>query len=61
MLLTDHELAERLFRAEHPRLFPFSPYGRSPQLSDLWPADQEAWVRRAAEARRILEGSPDVS
>lgn len=42
------ELAERLFDAEQgPNPFPYSPYGRRSQLSDLWPVDQERYIRMA--------------
>lgn len=45
------ELAEKLFDAEQgPNPFPYSPWGRRPQLSDLWPCDQEKYIRMAEAA-----------
>jgi hypothetical protein len=43
------DIAERVYRKENPGS---GPYGARPQLSDLWPADQEAYVRRV---ERILD------
>lgn len=37
------DFAERVYRKEHPH---HGPYGSRPELSDLWPADQDAYVRR---------------
>lgn len=45
-----NDVAEKLFQAGlGPNPFPYSPYGRRPQLSDLWPCDQEKY-RRMADA-----------
>lgn len=45
------KMAEKLFRAEQgPPEFPYSPWGRRPQLSDLWPCDQEKYIRMAEAA-----------
>lgn len=44
-------LAEELLSAEiEPPLFPRSPWGRRPRLSDLWPVDQERYRRMARAA-----------
>jgi len=40
------KFAEKLYRKEHPREFPFSPYERQRELSDLWPQDQANYVNR---------------
>lgn len=49
------KLAEKLFKAEHPNPFPHSPWGRRPQLSDLWECDQERYIKMA---EAVLLGSP---
>ena len=36
------DFAESVYRKEHPA---HGPYGRRPELSNLWPADQDAYVR----------------
>lgn len=42
------EMAEKLFAAEQgPNPHPYSPYAIRQQLSDLWPCDQEKYIRMA--------------
>jgi hypothetical protein len=41
------ELAEKLFRADHPRAMPHSPWDRVVRLDDLWPADRERYIKMA--------------
>lgn len=55
--MTEQEqLAERLFQAEvGPNPFPYSPYGRRPKLSDLWPCDQDRYRRMAEEAMKCAQ------
>lgn len=55
----DVEFAERLYRREHPKLFPHSPWERQSRLSDLWECDQQKYVRRAALLRDIISRGPD--
>jgi hypothetical protein len=47
--------AEEIFRREHPNRFPFCPYARAPQLSDLWPCDQEKYIERAEAELRFID------
>lgn len=45
------KMAERLFKAAiGPDPFPYSPYGKRPQLADLWPSDQERYLKMAEAA-----------
>lgn len=42
------EVAEKLFAAEQgPNPLPYSPYAVRQQLGDLWPCDQEKYIRMA--------------
>jgi hypothetical protein len=41
------EKAEEIFRREHPGAHWSIPWGHRPKLSDLWPCDQEEYVKRA--------------
>lgn len=43
------EIAEQTYRKEHPRMFPHSPWERQMELSDLWPRDQDAYVKRVEQ------------
>lgn len=48
------EMAEKLFATEH-RSVPYCPYAARRQLSDLWPCDQEKYIRMAEAALGALE------
>jgi hypothetical protein len=42
------DLARKLFRAENPSPFKYpQPFGREPTLDDLWPVDQQKYIRMA--------------
>ena len=46
---------DRIYRRLHPKTFPFSPYERQLELSDLWGANQEKFRR---EVNAILSEDP---
>jgi len=42
-----------IYRRMHPRVFPYSPYERQMELSDLWPSEQ-ARIKREIDATAEL-------
>ena len=45
---------DKAYRLAHPRMFPFSPWERQRELSNLWPSEQEKFrkiVDAALKAR----------
>ena len=55
---TVRRAAEELFRREHPKSCPWSPWERQMELRDLWPADQEAYIRRVEQMIRLTWPAP---
>jgi hypothetical protein len=47
----DREMAEQAYRKLYPPPFPAFPYRRAPQLADLWPDEQERFIRQVATAK----------
>ena len=48
------EMAERLLQAEQPPINPYCPYGqRRSRLDDLWPCDQERYIKMAEAALSV--------
>lgn len=52
------KLAKQIFRDEHPDRFPYCPYGKRPELRDLWECDQEQYIKRAEAELRRRWGNP---
>lgn len=47
---------DKIYRRANPKLFPYSPYERQPELRDLWPSEQEKF-KRVVDAALAREAS----